>query len=229
MALYVHDVSWLYREDVFSSMLPHVDEKRRAKAQAYHFMKDRALSLGAGLLLHYALKGWGTGEPLPSDFHFNDFGKPALAGGPNFNLSHSGTYVACALDDGPVGVDIERVEVREERLARRCFLDRELQEVMAGDRVDEDAFCAYWVLKESYIKFLGAGLSIDPLRIQIRKGEGFRLDLDGLEQALSLRLYQTLPGYQLALCQEAKRPCQKLEVVSEESLRAKLSPPLPLP
>ncbi len=224
MGLYVHDVRWLYEEAAFSSMLGFVDENRRVKAVSYRFVKDRALSLGAGLLLNYAYGRRVPAGVVPSKVHFNDYGKPFWAerGAPDFNLSHAGIYVACAMDSGPVGVDIEAVGEKDESLARRCFIGAELSQVLTGGQVIEEAFCRQWVLKESYVKFVGAGLSLDPLRIEILIDQAIRVRQDGLEQPCSLALYEGLPGYKLALCRQSGRPWERMEVVREEDLRAAL-------
>ena len=226
MGLYVHDVRWLYEEAAFSRMLGFVDENRRLKAVSYRFVKDRALSLGAGLLLHYAYGRRVPAGTWPSEMHFNDYGKPFWAerGAPDFNLSHAGIYVACSMGSGPVGVDIEEVGEKEESLARRCFIGAELSQVLAGGRVRAEAFCRQWVLKESYIKFLGTGLSLDPLRVEIGIDRAIRVSQDGLDQACSLALYEGLPGYKLALCRQSGRPGNRMEVVTEKTLRACLDP-----
>ncbi|NLA82700.1 MAG: 4'-phosphopantetheinyl transferase superfamily protein [Clostridiaceae bacterium] len=225
MGLYVHDVRWLYQEAAFSRMLGFVDENRRVKARSYRFVKDRALSLGAGLLLNYAYGRLLPTGAWPSDMHFNDYGKPfwAEGGAPGFNLSHAGIYVACAIGSGPVGVDIEEVGEKDENLTRRCFVGTELPQILSEGQVMEEAFCRHWVLKESYVKFLGAGLSLDPLRIEILIDQGIRLRQDGLEQACSLALYEELPGYKLALCRQGGQPEERLEVVTEKDLRAGLA------
>jgi 4'-phosphopantetheinyl transferase len=55
MRLYVMNVRWLREAREFESFLDFVGGDRRAKALSHRFMKDRALSLGAGLLLNLAL------------------------------------------------------------------------------------------------------------------------------------------------------------------------------
>ena len=44
-------------------------------------------------------------------FEKNQYGKPYLSEHPDFyfNISHSGEYVLCAIDNNPIGVDIEEV------------------------------------------------------------------------------------------------------------------------
>jgi 4'-phosphopantetheinyl transferase len=76
-----------------------------------------------------------------------------------FNLSHSGKWLVCAVGDQPLGVDIEAIKPRNLRIAERFFTQRE-QEFLAPDQ--EDAllrFLQIWTAKEAYFKALGTGIT----------------------------------------------------------------------
>lgn len=92
---------------------------------------------------------WGW-EEVPT-LIYSSRGKPDFtpALGRWLSLSHSGGLVLCALSDsGPVGVDIERVCPRWERLPKRC-LSPEEQADFDGSWED---FYRIWTLKESRCK-----------------------------------------------------------------------------
>jgi 4'-phosphopantetheinyl transferase len=151
---------------------------------------DRLRSLAAGLLLHKVL---GAPEIL-----YGEWGKPYAAGGPHFNLSHSGDCVALAVDDEPVGVDLEKwIEEDYHALSRVSFNDDE----RAAFERDPTAgtFFGIWTLRESYMKMRGAGFSMDPTSFGVRiRGHEARIVSDpGF--FLFLRLYD-LEGYSMALC-----------------------------
>lgn len=103
-------------------------------------------------------------------------GKPflALAGAPQFNLSHSGAHVAVALAR-PVapGVDVELPQRPRPvlALARRYFHPDEATALAAlpAERVDA-AFHALWTCKEAVLKAHGRGLAFGLHRL------GFALD-----------------------------------------------------
>ena len=82
-------------------------------------------------------------------------GKPYLPG-LDFNLSHSGPWVALAVGEGPVGVDVEwfRPDLPMEKIAARHFTpeERRLADTPEG-------FLRIWTAKESYLKRLGKGLA----------------------------------------------------------------------
>jgi 4'-phosphopantetheinyl transferase len=85
---------------------------------------------------------------------YEEYGKPYLASGDLFfNLSHCGDMVVCAVCDREVGVDIQRIDYRKNVINKVCS-----QEEAAEIRTPED-FTKMWVLKESFAKCDGRGLS----------------------------------------------------------------------
>lgn len=87
-------------------------------------------------------------------------GKPYFPGFPNyhFNLSHSEPYALCALDDFPVGVDIQRVrDDLRPGLPRRVCSPEELVWLDCQDDRWR-ALALLWALKEARVKYTGTGL-----------------------------------------------------------------------
>lgn len=92
---------------------------------------------------------WGW-ETLPAITR-SPRGKPEFADRPGhwFSISHSGGYALCALsDEGPVGVDIEVVRPRREKLKSYILAPGE-RESFDGSW---EAFYRTWTLKESWCK-----------------------------------------------------------------------------
>jgi 4'-phosphopantetheinyl transferase len=88
-------------------------------------------------------------------------GKPWVAGGPHFNLSHSGGLALIAVcEDGVVGVDLEaeRRLRNPDGLARRMCSPRELERVNASSDLNA-ALLGLWVRKEAVAKAEGGGLA----------------------------------------------------------------------
>ena len=89
-----------------------------------------------------------------------DSGKPYfISSDLQFNISHSGGYVAVALsDEGDVGIDVETADITPEKaqkLAKRFFTEAEQRAVSA----DTTAFLKLWSKKEATAKYLVTSLS----------------------------------------------------------------------
>lgn len=92
----------------------------------------------------------------------DDFGKPYLKNYPHvfFNLSHTKGMMVCAISDAPVGVDIEREERFNRRIAEKFFTTNEQIYIFSGVNNLNKRFCEIWTKKEAYVKWLGLGMGI---------------------------------------------------------------------
>lgn len=96
-------------------------------------------------------------------FYFNEYGKPFLANyNLNFNLSHSGHWVVCAVNEDHIGIDIEQIQLIDYiDIASSFFSSEEFKDINNKEESDRLAyFYDLWTLKESYVKAEGKGLSI---------------------------------------------------------------------
>ena len=103
-------------------------------------------SISAENLLRQALKA-DYGIDMPKIIR-DEFGKPRFCDdiGIYFSISHSGEYVLCAVDESPVGADIQIIRPETEKLIRRICSEIELEKA---------DFFTLWCLKESFIKLIG--------------------------------------------------------------------------
>lgn len=100
--------------------------------------------------------------PLDTKISYGEYGKPYLPDFPyvHFNISHSGRYVACAVCDWPVGIDIQVIRPYYPAVARRVYKPEELEQIKnSADPAAE--FTKLWTKKEAYLKMLGCGLITD--------------------------------------------------------------------
>lgn len=169
---------------------------RRDKTERFRRPADRMRSIAAELLLARALSDLGLEAPVPLGLSEGPYGKPRLDGRYDieFNLSHSGRFVVCAVSERPVGIDIERAaDVPMGPLLGELCSDGEraaLESYAEAER--RERFFLLWTAKESVAKALGLGLSLplrsielDPSRLggdacpiaaESAKRGGFRLD-----------------------------------------------------
>lgn len=191
-----------------ASVLPLIGQKGGERLSQYRQKKlarttnpqTYAEGLGAELLMLAALRDLGLPVTGPLEIICGEGGKPALAGGPAFSLSHSGGRVLCALSDRPVGADVQQLHPYAPALARRFFTAEEAAWLEARPARDL-AFTLLWSLKESYVKLLGggiAGVHLDSFTVRM-DGEG-RAHIDGSSVKL---WYAVHDGYVMALCSDA--------------------------
>ena len=75
-----------------------------------------------------------------------------------FNISHSGDFVAVAVGECSLGIDIQVVQNVRERMIDKLCNDDEKQFISNCPDKDK-SFIILWSLKESYIKAIGKGMS----------------------------------------------------------------------
>jgi 4'-phosphopantetheinyl transferase len=153
------------------------DDRQRVTPAMRERRRDEHLA-GRALLRH-ALSSMTGQHPASFRIEVSASGKPVCAGAPPFSVSHSGDFVVCAVADTAVesvGVDMEAALSRESfvTIAERWFTPAEAEWVAADPKT---RFRMLWVLKEAYLKALGAGLSgglrslecrVDPPKIYAR-------------------------------------------------------------
>ena len=159
----VADVELLMDEQMFTRMLMSVSPERQQKARRYKFPKGKALSLGAALALDKLLRRRGLRE-RDQRYLEGKHGKPSFADHPeiHFSISHSSHFVACAMADCEIGIDIQHLVKVNEPLMRRVLSDEELGMVMALQGEERQMlFARLWALKEAYLKAVGTGITDD--------------------------------------------------------------------
>lgn len=211
--------------------LKMLDKQRLEKAQKINAETAQSQSIGAGLLLQFAvqMKGQFNEEmlmlsvsevlekmeaPIPIDYNYDIYGKPDFADANwHFNLSHSGEYVCLVTDESPVGVDIQQMRpLKNYHLAERFFSEKELIKIESYINITEKVECFYdiWVKKESYAKLTGEGI-----------GKVVGLDTEDESIPVCWRQFEAPVGYRLVVCSSL---WDKTKNVRRTSRRVKLCP-----
>lgn len=122
--------------------------------------QDRQARLYVWLLLRQALLDLGQSPRRLEGLTRNPWGRPMLPGGPEFNLSHAGDLVVCALGQGlSLGVDVEQIKPVDLADFQACFLYVEWRSI-TSDPDPLDRFYRFWTAKESVAKAEGQGLHL---------------------------------------------------------------------
>lgn len=137
------------------------DERARADAFATERLRGRWIVARAGMREVLAREKGVSPDALR--FAYGAFGKPSLCDGLDelwFNLSHSDDVAVLGMCTAPIGVDVERVGVAHDDVARDYFSQDEAVAVLAQPESQRaDAFYRCWTAKEAFLKALGTGFS----------------------------------------------------------------------
>jgi len=213
------------RHDLAGCLGWTADDKVR-RLERFHRDEDylRGL-LGDVLARHVIARDTGL-APGAIVFDLGPFGKPCVAERPDiqFNVSHSGAWVACVLDATPVGVDVEQIRPIDIEIAERYFSAIEQEQIREADEARRlERFFTLWTLKESYMKMIGKGLSL-PLpcfSVVACASGGFEIvTREGPVDRAVLAATHRLPGHSLAVCAHSLPAVETLNVVPMDELLA---------
>ena len=194
---WIADIKELTKKEKYLQYYKKVPEFRREKADRILSEGGKALSVGAWTLL----------EMMRSEY-----GVKAEA---VYNLSHSGDYALCSIDDCGrtdimLGCDVEGIKEMREGVAKRFFCESEFRYIMRQktEKKRAEEFYRYWVLKESFMKAtrLGMKLGLDRFEIQVAGEERPRL-LRQPEEFPEMFFFQEYEiegiAYKIAVCSNA--------------------------
>lgn len=193
---YILEIDKFLEKHAFERLLGYVTESKRDRIGRFHRPEDAQRSLLGDVLARYAIcKRLGVKNGALA-FGANEYGKPLLLehAGIHFNISHSGSWVACAVDDNPVGIDVELIQPIDFKIAERFFSKDEHAALLAQpDEMKLTYFYMLWTLKESYIKAEGKGLGI-PLDSFTMRIEGHDIKVAVGREPGIYSFYQSFPG-----------------------------------
>lgn len=175
----------------YEALLEPLPADIRQKIRRYRRWQNAHACLLGKLLLIKGLNRFGLdGASLIHQLQYTDFGRPYLPAPIDFNISHSGEYVLCALCNRcRVGVDIEKVQPINLSDFQGQMTEAEWATV-TGAADPLRAFYYYWTRKEAAIKAHGHGLSLPLKEVVIGEGE---VVMEG--KAWPLYEVELSPGY----------------------------------
>lgn len=151
-------------------MLPMVSAQRREQALRYTHTFGRFCCLKSWLMVKEMMD---NGRWTMDRWLYNEHGKPYIEGGPYFSISHCKAGIAVAVDDQPIGIDIETIRHADDELAARVMNEQE-QAAMSDERFgDRDrVFTRLWTQKEAVVKAQGVGImSFEQLQRTLDNGQ----------------------------------------------------------
>lgn len=157
-----------FSEGIFKEYLTLLPADSQTEIVKYKRWQDRQARLIGRLLLLQGLNKFGLKTPTLADIKFNDYKRPYFEGSLDFNISHSGEYVICALSNaGKVGVDIEKIKLINFNSFKH-ILSPEEQKTLSTAEDKYSLFYSIWTKKEAAIKADGRGLYVPVKNIKIK-------------------------------------------------------------
>jgi 4'-phosphopantetheinyl transferase len=161
-----------------------LSEDERARANKFHFARDRSRFIVARGLLRTTLAAYLGQEPAALHFCYGPQGKPSLqmigTRPPEiqFNLAHeNGQAVYAFALRRRLGIDVEAIrdDFPTIEIAKRFFSPLEIKQLLELPPDERrEAFFLGWTRKEAYIKARGEGLHIelDSFAVALAPGSG---------------------------------------------------------
>ncbi len=148
-----------------------MSDDKQQRVDRFRFVDDKKRTVAGEMLARKAIAEWCGVTYESITFGTKEHGKPyAKDLGVEFNISHSGDMVVCAVDDKPVGIDIEQIRPIDLTVAKRICTDEELLYLFGRTPTEQDFayttdtetlthFFELWTAKEAYSKCKGCGIS----------------------------------------------------------------------
>ncbi|MBE6692613.1 MAG: 4'-phosphopantetheinyl transferase superfamily protein [Ruminococcaceae bacterium] len=139
-----------------------LSEERKNAVSRMRFENDRKRSV---LGEYLARKGISAQVGIPEkDIKIlrTENGKPFCDNSDmHFSIAHSGDNVVCAVDDSPVGIDVEVIRPLDLRITKFACTERDLDFINTASTQTEKEllFFKLWTAKEAFIKFHGRVLA----------------------------------------------------------------------
>lgn len=150
-----------------------MSESKQLRVDRFRFVDDKKRTVAGEMLARKAISKWCNVAPESIIFGIKEHGKPyAKDLSIEFNISHSGDMVVCAVDDKPIGIDIEQIRPIDLIVAKRICTDEELLYLLGRTPTDQrdftyttnteilTRFFELWTAKEAYGKCLGKGVCL---------------------------------------------------------------------
>ncbi|WP_434304888.1 4'-phosphopantetheinyl transferase family protein [Clostridium botulinum] len=205
MEIYAVKISDI-NEEKLNELCLLIDSEKKYKVEKFVNKRDKIRTLIGEILIRTIIVEKIKIGNKHIKFNKNQYGKPYLKeySNFNFNISHSGEYVLCAVDNKSIGIDVEEVKHIEcEEIAKNFFTIKEFDYIANQDlKFQLDRFYEIWTLKESYIKCCGQGLSI-PLKsfsIEVDQYENIKVISNNKYKEHTFKLFHIGLGYKVAVC-----------------------------
>lgn len=155
MKWYKYDVRDL-SDDEYTKWYLLMSEEKQHRVDGFRFVNDKKRTVAGEMLARKAIAEWCNVTPETLKFVISEYGKPKVIDlDIQFNISHSENIVVCAVDDRPVGIDIERIRDFDNSIVNRVCNKNEVNYILDSTISYSkmlERFFEIWTFKEAYFK-----------------------------------------------------------------------------
>lgn len=217
--LFVFDISNLESLDIYNILKNAVSVTRRKNSENFLFLEDSKRCICAeAIMRYYLIRNLGL-KNSEIEIVYNEYGKPFLKNIQlYFNLSHSNKWVVCGWSNNEIGVDIEKIDKVNIDIAKSLFCKDEYDYIKTGKEYEKyKKFIQIWTLKESYIKYIGKGLTIPLNSFCVKKASNcFYIESDKNVENVFLKQQKFSNDYYLTECSMDESSMEVQEITIEE-------------
>jgi len=200
--IYLAKINIALSQKNLNTLLQLISEENQDKCSRFKFKEDVLRTLYGELTVRHVLCKQFRFKNEDIKILKSNEGKPYIEDNSiYFNITHAGDFVVCVFSDQEVGIDLEQINEIDLKIAQRFFCQSEYEDLLA-QKVENhlDYFYSLWTLKESYVKWLGTGISI-PLDSFCFKISNDEITFVDYEREITPFFKQYfVAGYKLAVC-----------------------------
>lgn len=169
MKWYKYDIRDLSQEE-YEKWYSLMSVEKKQRVDRFRLVDDKKRTVAGEMLARKAIADCCHVSEEEIQIGLSEYGKPFVIDlDVEFNISHSGDMVVCAVDCQPVGIDIEQIRPIDLDVIKRICTEDEIAYILE-DNLRNDIFCKItdyfvltrffevWTLKEAYGKLMGTGI-----------------------------------------------------------------------
>lgn len=152
-------------EPLFQMLLSKVQKEKQIRILQQRMKQNADNMLIGEILTRVTIQSVFNIDFMAQSFAYGAYGKPYLKNDPtiHFNRSHSGQYVACAVYNRPIGIDIQKIRNIDYHVMRKVCNKAEI--ACIDQSVDKSkAFIKLWTKKEAVLKERGVGIGFSDMK-----------------------------------------------------------------
>jgi len=207
-------------QNTIEKMLQIITDENRERFYKFRFKEDSLRTLYGEIIVRYVLTTQFAIKNEEIKILRTSYGKPFIENVPlHYNISHSGEWVACAFASREVGIDIEMIKDVDMKIAERYFCEYEYDSLLSiSDKDRINYFYKLWTLKESYLKWLGTGISTSLNSFGFMICDSQILFSDKERNIVPYFKQYPINNYKLSVCSGTNNFADKVNIVDIEKL-----------